>query len=133
MTFDKIFVYLGIVATAAYTALIMNPLGVVMFVGFVLLRVTQQFSEAYSNATTQERLDEAEKLVKDSNKMTDNVQENIDHKLKNFDRELDDRINYFVRGANQILANVNAVTTGLGYGENLKKVEKSMVKKKGDE
>lgn len=132
MSIDKTLAYIGMIATAGYAAFTLSVIPVLLFIGFLLLRVTQQFSEAYSNADTQARLDKAESLVRDAQLVTDRTQEDIEHRLKNFDRELDERIDVFVRGANTILGNMNVVTASVGYGESLKSVEKSTLKRKGE-
>lgn len=126
---DKVFSYTGIVACCAYVVLTSDILGVIGLVAFVALRAIQLTTEAANNEAVAEQLREAKDLVHQAERSSERVEEQTAHKLRNFDRDLDDRLDYFVRGANSILTNMNAVTAAAGYGENLKKVEKTHVKK----
>ena len=106
-------------------------LGIVL--AFVALMIVEKIVEGKNNQKVLDQIEEVRLLLKSADKVVDKTTDDLEYKITQFDREFDERIDYFARATNAILGNMNSVTVGIGYGEQLKKVSKKNLKKGGND
>ena len=126
----KYFTTVVIIASIGFFVATGEVLALGLTVLFVFLRAIEILSESHSNSAVTDRINKAEQLLTDTQRTTDVVKHQIEDAVTKMDRDYDDRLDVFARGLNNILSNINSVTMSLGYGENLKKVNKSQLQNK---